>query len=100
MDCHEVFCSCLATEASASLLFHFQDSYPAFRCIVVRWHPWVFQEVEHMFSQFAEAVSDLAEWLLKLVEILIEEFVEALHPGGDVGHRLGVFIPPMYRFSQ
>lgn len=53
-----------------------------------------------MFSQFAEAVSDLAEWLLKLVEILIEEFVEALHPGRDVGHRLGVFIPPMYRFSQ
>ena len=38
MDCHEVFCSCLATEASASLLFHFQDSYPSFRCIVVRWH--------------------------------------------------------------
>ena len=100
MDCHEVFCSCLATEASASLLFHFQDSYPSFRCIVVRWHPWVFQEVEHMFSQFAEAVSDLVEWLLKLVEILIEEFVEALHPGRDVGHRLGVFIPPMYRFSQ
>ena len=79
MDLHEVFCSCLATEASASLLFHFHDSSPAFRCIVVRWPPWVFQDVEHMFYQFEEAVSDLAEWLLKLIEILIEEFVEALH---------------------
>ena len=81
MDCHEVFCSCLATEASASLLFHFQDSDSTFRGVVVGCHPWVFQEVEHMFSQFAEAVSDLAEWLLKLVEILIEEFVQAFHPG-------------------
>ena len=51
------------------------------RGVVVGWHPWVFQEVEHMLSQFAQAVSHLAEWFLELVEILIEEFVQAFHPG-------------------
>lgn len=78
MDCHEVLSSDLASEATAPFLFHFQDSYSSFRGIVVRGHPWVFQKVEHMVFEFSQAVADLSERLLELVEILIEKFVEAL----------------------
>ena len=81
MDCHEVLSSCLTSKSTASFLFHFQDSDSTFRGVVVGCHPWVFQEVEHMLSQFAQAVSHLVEWFLELVEILIEEFVQAFHPG-------------------
>lgn len=50
MYCHEVSGARLTSEAAAPFLLHLQDSYPSFRSIVVRRHPWVFEEVEHIVS--------------------------------------------------
>ena len=100
MYCHEILGSVLTSEATAPFLFHLQDSYSSFRCIVVRWHPRVFEEEEHMVFEFSQAVADLPEGFLELVEILVEKSVETIRPRCRIGHGLGICVSPMHRFSQ
>ena len=52
-----------------------------------------------MFSESAQAVSDLAEGFLELVEILIEDFVEASHRFFDGGQASGFCFANMPLFS-
>lgn len=100
MDCHEVLGTGLTSESTAPFLFYFQYSYSSFRCVVVRWNHWVFQEVEHMVFEFSQTVADLPERLPELIEIFVEKVVEAFHPRCRIGHGLGILVSPMHGFSQ